>query len=131
MKLKSFNQANAKQHRAGVPSVRLNAKSGTITFSSAFSDATGIKAGCHIEISQDEERPTDWYVHLSPNPDAFVVRQKDKVYSPITIQSTTLVRGVFTSLNESEESVSYRMSIIPLEVDGMKLYAIITKAKKA
>jgi hypothetical protein len=62
MKLKKILRDNS--GRRGEVSISFR-KSGSITISTAAEKLIGLKAKDHIDLFQDEEEPSDWYLHKS------------------------------------------------------------------
>lgn len=125
MKKKVFNQQSIVGTRPTGLFIRMNPRSGAITFSKDLAAKLELtKKDAGIQIIQDEERPSDWYIELSTSPEAFKTRSKFKNISAL-IQSCYLVRQVLTSC-DLDTTRSYKFLVAPDPVDGM--YAIITKS---
>ncbi len=126
MKLKEFSPKNIKTVRVGQPVINMNGKSGLISFSKAFAESIDLKGGEAISFHQDEDRPKDWYIEITP--DGFPSRKKDD--GVVLLQSTVLVRTILKSVEAETHTASFLMAITPIENGGGKLYAIITKSGK-
>lgn len=73
MKLKTFNQKNLPVAPKGKPVVRLSLPSGLITFSPKAGEILNLTQHSHVELCQNEDVPSDWYLHVTnapriPNP---------------------------------------------------------------
>lgn len=129
MKLKSYNMTNAASiGRVGKSSVRVNTQSGAISFSKLSIESIGLVDSLEIEFLQDEDKPQDWYVKKSSNGNGFPIRIKSGQRSISIVQSTHIAREIFKSLKLEQTSAMFYMSQTPIELEGSKLYAIITRS---
>lgn len=129
MKLKEFNLDNAKFQHTGKPSVRVNQKSGVISFSAEAADLIGLKDGVGIFILQDEESTRDWYISVSTHEIAIPVRNKK---TGRCFNSTFLAKMILKSAVKggsaplTGNSASFLISKNPVIENDIPLYLIIT-----
>jgi len=129
MKLKEFNLDNAKFQHTGKPSVRINQKSGVISFSAEAATLIGLKDGTGIVILQDEETSRDWYVVVSEKESAIPVRIKK---AGCCFNSSYLAKLILKSAVKggtaplTGNSASFLISRNPVQDTGTDLYLIIT-----
>jgi hypothetical protein len=122
MKLKQFDSTNVKAAPRGVATVNINTKNGCLSFSRTFIEAVGWAEGTPVAFSQDEARPADWYVAVAD--EGFPLRGKQ---GALLAQSAAMARQILGSLSVQSKTVSCRMSTEPIELDGVKYHAILTK----
>ncbi|HBL74273.1 MAG: hypothetical protein A2W90_18135 [Bacteroidetes bacterium GWF2_42_66] len=128
MNLKEYNAANSQVIRHGAVSIRVNAKTGVISLSSATVKILGLEAGNGIAIINDEDSPKDWYIHVSASPDAFKLRTfkgKSK-YGFLFCNSTVVVRKMLESVGITHYSAAFTISQTPVEIQGLQYWLIIT-----
>ncbi len=68
MKLKTFNQSNLPVVAKGKPTIRLSLPSGLITISPVAGEILGLTKNSHVEFCQNEDTPSDWYLHVTNAP---------------------------------------------------------------
>jgi hypothetical protein len=131
MKLKHFNMGNVESgHRNYIPTIRLNSKTGLITFNVSVSSNLGLKEGSKIEFIQDEDSPVDWYVVADKDIENAFICRKAKAGSGMFISSVFLVKEIFESCKIQETSVKILVSKFPIIKEGLRLFALITKSYK-
>lgn len=126
MKIKIYNEANSKSVMMGKRTIRFNRKAGLISLSKAATETIGLKAGDKVFVINDEERPKDWYVCKTDDENGFTVRTKEDTGSA-DFNCTSVVKHIFETLGIHDAAVGYLVAPESEEVDGMELYAIITK----
>ncbi|GHE65150.1 hypothetical protein [Roseivirga thermotolerans] len=132
MKLKTYSPQNLPVVITGQPLIRINVKSGLISFSKMAVKELGISSSHGLQFHQDEDRPQDWYVSISAysEPDCFSIRVKDH---SLSFNCRALVQQIQDSIPNTKGMKSFRMNLstTPMDVDGMTLYSIITKSAAA
>lgn len=126
MRLKVYNEANSKSVTIGKRTIRFNRKAGLISLSKAATETIGLKGGDKVVIINDEERPNDWYICKTDDENGFAVRAKAETGSA-DFNCTSVVKRVFETMDIHDMAVGYVVAPEPEKVDGMELYAIITK----
>ncbi len=128
MKLKSFNAENSASLRTGSATVNINHGSGVLTLSRVAVLELGLKAGDSIELHQDESSPKDWYISKSEN--GFTLREKAKeANGMLMFNNTTVAREILSSLN-IDGNASMLIATEATSLDGVELFAILTKSAK-
>ena len=125
MKLKAFNQLNSSTVRIGKPTIRFSKSAGLITFSRQAAMDMGLEDGTRIELCQNEDAPTDWYIHVTDNESGFELRN-EKDTGRRAFNCTAIVKRVLGSLN-IDTGASFVISKEPEVIDGEKYYFIITR----
>lgn len=82
MKLKTFNQSNLPVVAKGKPTIRLSLPSGLITISPVAGEILGLTKNSHVEFCQNEDTPSDWYLHVTNAPPDFLSGKRTPV--PVT-----------------------------------------------
>ena len=67
MKLKTFNQSNLPIVSRGKPTIRFSKSAGLVSISQQAATNLGLTKGMRIELCQNEDVPTDWYIHVTEN----------------------------------------------------------------
>lgn len=124
MKLKAFNQSNLPVMPTGKPTIRFSKSAGLITFSKQAGINLKFTDDTRVELCQNEDVPTDWYVHITTSKSGFAMRRKDDS-SSYTFNATPLVRKVLETV-KIEKAASFIISGEPEVIDGEKYYYIIT-----
>jgi hypothetical protein len=126
MRFKVYNSSNISSGRKGESYIRLNRKSGSISLSKEAWAAIGIKEG--VEVLQDEDHPTDWYIRASEAEDAIKTRLA-KNNSTRMFNAVGIVRAVEESLNHLDLNgkVSIKIPVAKDPTEG-NIHSIITKA---
>jgi len=128
MKLKRFNPGNTRTIRIGKPTIRF-AKQGTITLASTLTKKIGLKENDSIEFIQDEENPRDWYLKKAYKEKGFSLRTYNKSTGALITNSIVMVNKFLESIDKKNaKSVGCLVATEPTEVEGLKLYAIITSS---
>lgn len=127
MKKKVWNTDSVPDRATGLW-LRLNPKSGSITFSRDLANKLDLKK-MGINLIQDEDRQQDWYIEKSGDNKAFRVRQKSTAtsYPQFIVQSTILCRAILNSAKLELVSTRFLVADQPVEKDT---WAIITKSAK-
>lgn len=123
MKRKIWNQTSIPNTRPTGLYISVNPKSGGMSFSKDLTEKLQ-QMGGGINLIQDEDRPTDWYIEVSKDTEAFQIRVKPETTSGI-IQSTHLVRELLTTCGLEKKSYRFMVAAEPIEKN---LYAILTKS---
>lgn len=124
MKLKAFNQENIPVIRTGKPTIRFFATAGLISISKAAALLMNLKEGSLIELCQNEDEPTDWYIHKTEEQSGFTLRGKTSSFC-LTFNSTPLVVKVLSTLN-IEKGASFLISKKPVIIDSEEYWYMIT-----
>ncbi|MCO6367880.1 hypothetical protein GBO34_00945 [Roseivirga pacifica] len=130
MNLEIFNSSNVASIPAGKPTVRINTKAGMFSFSNTVAHKLKLTHPTYIEFAQDKDRPEDWYLVMASadNEKAFKLRfDKDERFN---LNSTAMARKIQQSIPAAKELNSFYMivSTEAIEIDGRKIYALITKS---
>lgn len=127
MKRKVFNSVNTPSVKATGLFLRISPKSGQFNFSRELADK--LKLDSHrINIIQDEEKPADWFIEVTKDDAAFLVRRKKETDVPqYVMQSTFLAREILKESKLPEESTRFMVASEPIE---RNLFAILTKSAK-
>jgi hypothetical protein len=120
MKRKVFNVKSLKL--AGLPGNWVSVdKKGTMLFSRDF---TTLVKGKKVNIIQDEDKPKDWYIEITPDAEGIPVNFVEKL-ERCSIQSSTISREILGSLDLPEQR--YRF-VIGAKPEAGQMYALITKS---
>lgn len=133
MKLKTYNKDNSSSIRLGVPIIRFNAKDGSIALSSELCRRLNLKGDECIQFHQEIDEPKNWYLELLPKQksDAFSIRP-DKNSKRFVLNSSVIAKTFLTSLGLSPMAVaSCLVATEPTELEGMRLYPLITNSVKS
>ena len=76
MKLRKFNQSNLPVVSKGKPTIRLSLSSGLISISPVAGEILGLTKKSHVEFCQNEETPSDWYLHITNAPRDFLFAKR-------------------------------------------------------
>jgi hypothetical protein len=126
IKLNKLKASDYSQSRASTPSVTLS-KNGNIFFNRASFPL--IEDAKTVTIYQDETRPVDFYMEFGNDPDGFKLHQYDKGKQ---IQCKAMVHNMFRYIGIAPaKTTTLPLGTEPIEVDGTKVYAIITKAAQS
>lgn len=108
----------------GKPTIRFSKSAGLITFSKQAGINLGLTDKTRVELCQNEEEPTDWYIHITTSQSAFELRRKDDAVN-YTFNATPLVRKVLETL-KIEHAASFIISGEPHIIGSEKYFYIIT-----
>lgn len=126
MKLKAFNQDNQPVVIKGKPYIRLSLSSGLAVISQSAGKIIGLTEDSGIELCQNQDVPTDWYLHVTKSPPGFPVRRKDQK-SPYCFNNTSVIKKLFGELKFEGKSCSFPVSGTPEIVDGEEYFFIISR----
>lgn len=126
MKLKTFNQNNLPVAPKGKPVIRLSLPSGLITFSPKAGEILNLTQHSHVELCQNEDVPSDWYLHVTNAPPGFPIRRKD-AKTGYNFNCTSVVRKFFGEIKFEGKACSYPISQTPEVVNGEKYFYILIK----
>lgn len=126
MKLKFFTPDNLPVSTKGKPAIYINAKVGMLHISSIAADKIGLKEGDFIELSQDEESLSDWY--LSKSKSGFALRNKKKGSSEqgLIFNNVALAKMIFESVEYNSNSGRCLFGAEPVKVKSVEFWPIIT-----
>lgn len=131
MKLKFFNASNLPSIMKGVPQVRIS-KAGAFSFNIPAGQILGLTKESRIELAQDEENPSDWYliVRTSDNNDAFPVRvyKEYKDHSTYMFSNSTMAKTFMEAIKADSKTAALNISIHSIDVEGMQLFPVITSS---
>lgn len=131
MKLKHFNTQNTRAIRRRKPTIRFT-KAGLIALSSTLSMNIGLKENDYVEFLQDEEKPKDWYIVKGSAKTGFQLRKYKTNGGQLITNSANLSEKFLESIGKKNiTSIACLVATQPTEVEGMKLYAIITSSANA
>lgn len=129
MKLKTFNIQNTMVGtKNAYPFLSLCLKSGLIKLSHRLVQEMQCKEGDKIALSQDQEKPDNWYIHREEN--GFELKSKGKSnVDALGFSSKDLCRRILerTEFRENAITVIMNVDTNPLEVEDLVLYEIATK----
>lgn len=126
MKLKTFNQSNLPVVAKGKPTIRLSLPSGLITISPVAGEILGLTKNSHVEFCQNEDTPSDWYLHVTNAPPGFPLRQKN-AGAGYCFNCTSIVKRFFGEIKFEGKSCSFTISRTPENVSEEKYWYIVTK----
>lgn len=127
MKLKVYNAENSATIRRNKPAIRLNIKSGVISFSSGSIRLMGLKPGTGVVIANDEDSPRDWFIHITPDPQAYKIKCSNSKRGVLFFNSTILVREIFRTIGISgANSAGFLISGEPVITQGLQYWLLIT-----
>ena len=129
MKIKIFNKINSQLVREGQATVRMNTKTGMISFSKSVCKNLGLKDKTKVLFIQDEENPKDWYIVVTKSDEGMICKyrvRRDQHYETTTVQSTYICREIAKSCNIEVISFSFLIAATPTTEHNMDMYAIIT-----
>lgn len=123
MKLKKYNRKDCHMREAGSATVRVS-RTGTFAFSKKAIEAMGITEGTRLNLLQDEDRPKDWYVEKTTDPEGLRVR---KYKDGMMAAGAAIARQLLTSLDvpADKKSMGFMLASEPIE-EGC--FAIITSS---
>ena len=105
------------------PFIRLSTKGATAICMDIVKEL-GLEQGDTVSFLQNKEEPKDWYL-LFGDKNGFVLRG-DKKSKSLFFNQTENARIVFKSLALTCISARFKVDTTPVEVEGMKLYAMLT-----
>jgi hypothetical protein len=124
MRLKKYTPDTVGKQKRGEASIRMNLR-GLISFSSLAGDLTGIEHGARLEFCRDEDRPYDWYIHVTRADEGFKVWQ-NRSSGTLLVNSAGMVREIFSDIDMLETRATFMISAYPVELNGEKFWRIIT-----
>ncbi len=129
MKIKRFSRENTGQHHIGKPTVHIS-KTGLISFSRNSVESLNLKQNDRVELIQDEDNPQDWYVVTVENEGGFILRKG--TYGQLLFNSSMVVDLIQKSLplELRKDSLTFLIASQPEEIEGEKIYAILTSSIK-
>lgn len=123
MRLRKFNKADSRQQFKGVSAVTI-ANYGWFKLNAKAVHELGLKAGDKINLHQDQDRVTDWYMEKTDDPLGLPLHPGKNC---LMVGCQKIVRRMMQStINDGSKSASFR---IVTEPDENGLYAIITSNK--
>jgi hypothetical protein len=122
MKLKKFNRKDCSGRMPGQPQIRIN-HAGMIMLNKRFVEKANLKPGDKVNIYQDEDKPTDWYLKSTDEDQGVQMRDYK---GGLVFNASVIARRIMESVNITEKSVVFKMGTEP--ENGY--YAIITRAPK-
>jgi hypothetical protein len=128
MKKKIFNLISTPQLRQTGFWISLNPKGGSITFSVELGEKLKLDT-TRLNFVQDEERPMDWYLEPTKDPQAFTIKTKKnnpKLGVNYALQNSSLVRAILDSCKLEKAAHKFMVA----EEATEDLYAVITKSAK-
>lgn len=124
MRLKKYTPDTIGKQKKGTPFVRMYLR-GLITFSAQTTEMIGLEKGDKIDFCRDEDRPHDWYIHITKADEGFKVWQNGSS-KLLAINSTGMVREIFSDIDMLESKALFLISACPVELNGEKFWKIIT-----
>lgn len=123
MKLRKLNQENVsgRSVQQGIPAVTFS-KSGSVFFSRAIEKRLLLKEGTRVNLHQDMEHPSDWYIEITDDNDGFELKR----YSDhLAFNRITIVRNVWKSTG-TQGTVRFPVKTKPFMYKGTAIYQVIT-----
>lgn len=124
MRLKKYTPDTVGKQKRGEAFVKMNVV-GLITFSTRAGEMIGLEKGMRIEFCRDEDRPHDWYIHITKADEGFKVWQNGSS-KLLAINSAGMVREIFSDIDMLERKATFQISAYPVELNGEKFWKIIT-----
>ena len=124
MRLKKYTPDTVGKQKRGEAFVKMNAV-GLITFSTRARDMIGLDRGMRIEFCRDEDRPHDWYIHITKADEGFKVWQNGSS-KLLAVNSAGMVREIFSDIDMLESKAAFMISAYPVELNGEKFWRIMT-----
>lgn len=127
MKLTKFNRGTTlSSNRAdSLPIIGVNQK-GLIRLNKAGQKLLGLAINDRVNILQDEEKPSDWYVEKTTDDDGFILRNCSG--GGLLCNSVLTTNKIMDSLR-IQKSTLMRIAPKPIE-DGSSIYAILTSTAR-
>ena len=125
MKLKEFNQENARKIVTGRSTVRIYRKTGVFQLSKQAAEVIGLQAGSRGTIHQDEEHPEDFYLHKTADPNGFLLRGRGTDLTGLTFNCTKAAVEILEPKNV-DNSAAFQVSKLPITINGLEYWPIIT-----
>jgi len=122
MKLKLFAPT-----RLNKPSISLY-KNGEFRISQSLADIMGAKTGSRIQVFQDEEEPTDWYIKFNTE-DGYLLRNKSGKGAGYAFCSKPLVEAIKNSV-KIRDGAKFIMPVSSEPDPELQVYAILTSVLK-
>lgn len=123
MRLRKFNKEDARQHFRGIPAISI-AHYGWFKLNAKAVYEIGLKLGDKINLHQDQDRVTDWYLEKTDDPMGLTLHNGKNC---LMVGCQKIVRRMMEStINDGSTSASFRIVTQP---DENGLYAIITSKK--
>lgn len=130
MKLKTYNGDNCIIGGRGIvhPRISFCLDTGIIRLNRKMVDLCQFKNGDLVAISQDENKPENWYLHRDNRGFALSADKSGKKKS-MTFFSKDLVSRILeiTHFRNEACTIGMNMSPEPIEIDGVDYYEIATK----
>ncbi len=126
MKLKFFNPENLPISTKGKPAVYINAKAGMFHISAIAAEKMGLKEGDSVELSQDEENTSDWYLSKSKKGFALRNKMKGSAEQGLIFNNVTLAKMIFESVEYDQKSGRCLFGAEPVTVKSVDYWPIIT-----
>lgn len=124
MRLKKYTPDTVGKQKRGEAFIKMDAV-GLITFSTRARDMIGLDKGMRIEFCRDEDRPYDWYIHITKADEGFKVWQNGSS-KLLAVNSAGMVREIFSDIDTVESRETFMISNRPVELNGEKFWKIIT-----
>lgn len=126
MNLKKYTRADCKYLTRGKPTVRIS-KKGFVSFNKTAVQKLAFKPFEKILVIQDQQRPKDWYIQKTDDPDGFELRTYAK--TSMAMNAAKITNLMLDSLGLSS-STTFRMATEPTVNGDEEYYAILTKIAK-
>ena len=128
MKLTTFNQTTMPNYssRNGQATIGMNFKTGLFNFSKEAVTVLKLNNGTNVQLHQDEEEPSDWYIEVVEE-GGFVVRH-DKDKEVVFFNNTATarcVRDCFEHGDNEPTSARFQLASEPIEHEDRELWGII------
>ena len=125
MRLKKFNPEMVGAQRRDKMTVRMY-KKGFMTFNKITTETMGLTTSSRIEFCRDEERPNDWFIHVTKSDQGFRLWGKEGS-SLINVNSVGMVREIFSDIDYFHSKALFEISDRPVELNGEKFWKLITE----
>lgn len=126
MKLKKIDKSSSTHFSKGEKRISLYMKNGTLNFSSELARCGIFKPNQLIAFFQDETRPKDWY--MAECETGFALKAKKD--GTFTLTSSKFTHAIVESIGFNGKSCSFLVATEPIDLDGVKYYAILTSSIK-
>ena len=124
MKLRKFNRGTqVSRGVSDIPYFSISRK-GIIRLNTKAMDLLGVEPTDKINVYNDEERPADWYVEKTNEPEGLIMRKCSG--GGVICNSAGITGNILKALRiDKENTATMRIAPNPIE-EGSTIYAILT-----
>ena len=123
MKLKEFIPTQNKK-----ASISLSKSKGVVRISSLLAELAGAKEGTHVQVFQDEEEPSDWYLKFNA-PQGHLLRKKSSRGGGYIFNCKSLIDAIKFSV-DNKQGKRWCIPVATEPDPEYGVYAILTSALK-